>query len=395
MMDGQPTNRVVTLADRPNSCLSASGLRSRITRSLRKQGFRFRSGVLVPPDIKDKSKLRVLHREAVKHNVSRSRRGLERCEDRLLSYIASGEDVIPDRIRPRLVLVQPGSEDELLFRYARLHWSIPVSAGYGRRLRFVVYDESNGKLIGIFGLGDPIFGLGPRDRWIGWSHKAKKNRLQCVMDLFVLGAIPPYSHLLCGKLVALLATSRTVREAFRRKYGGRPSYIGRKPLDGRLALLTTTSALGRSSLYNRLRYKDDLVFQSAGFTRGSGDFHFSNGFFGDLRQFALKHCNATAKHTLWGKGFRNRRELVRKTLPLLGLPKEFLYHGVKREIFLAPLASNTAAFLCGDDQRLQYRDLTEEDVFRWFRDRWLLPRAERDKSYLGFDSKDYRLWRSE
>ena len=125
MIDGQSANRLGTFADRPTSCLSASGLRRRIVRSLRKQGFRFRSGVLVPPDIKDKSKLRVLHREAVKYNVTRSRRGLERREDRLLSYVASGEDVIPDRIRPRLVLVQPGSEDELLFRYARLHWSIP------------------------------------------------------------------------------------------------------------------------------------------------------------------------------------------------------------------------------------------------------------------------------
>ena len=395
MIDGQSANQAGVSADQPTPCLSASELRSRITRSLRKQGFRFRSSVLVPPDIKDKSKLRVLHREAVKHNMDRSRRGLERHQDRLLSYVASGEDVIPDRIRPRLVLVQPGSEDELLFRYARLHWSIPVSAGYGRRLRFVVYDESNGKLIGVFGLGDPIFGLGPRDRWIGWSHEARKKRLQCVMDLFVLGAIPPYSHLLCGKLVALLATSRTVREAFRRHYGGRRSYIGRKPLDGRLALLTTTSALGRSSLYNRLRYKDDRVFQSAGFTRGSGDFHFSNGFYGDLRQFALKHCNATAKHVLWGKGFRNRRELVRKTLPLLGLPKQLMYHGVKREIFVAPLASNTSAFLCGDDQRLQTCDRTVDDLFRWFRNRWLLPRADRVKSYRSFDPEDYRLWRSE
>lgn len=393
MTDGQSANQADTLDDQPTPCLSASGLRRRITRSLRQQGFRFRSGFLVPPDIKDKSKLRVLHQEAVKHNVIRSRRGLERRENRLLSYVASGEDVIPDRIYPRLVLVKPGSEDELLFRYTRLHWSIPVSAGYGRRLRFVVYDEANGKLIGIFGLGDPVFALGPRDRWIGWSHEARKKRLQCVMDLFVLGAIPPYSHLLCGKLVALLATSRTVREAFRRKYGGQRSYIGRKPLDGRLALLTTTSALGRSSLYNRLRYKDDRVFQSAGFTSGSGDFHFSNGFYGDLRQFALRHCNATAKHVLWGTGFRNRRELVRKTLPLLGLSKELMYHGVKREIFVAPLASNTAAFLCGDDQRLQHCDRTVEDLFRWFRGRWLLPRADRDKSYRSFDPEDYRLWR--
>ena len=111
------------------------------------------------------------------------------------------------------------------------------------------------------------------------------------MDLFVLGAVPPYSHLLCGKLIALLATSRAVQEEFRRKYGQKRSYINRRPLDGRLALLTTTSALGRSSLYNRLRYKENNVFKSVGTTRGSGYFHFSNGFYEDLRQFALEHRN--------------------------------------------------------------------------------------------------------
>ena len=369
-------------------------LRSRIIRSLRQQGFRIRAGLIAPPDGRDKSRLRALHQEAVKHNVARSRSGLERHEDRLLSYVAAGKDVVPERIQPRLVLVQRRSEDELLFRYARMHWSIPVSAGYGRRLRFVIYDESNGKLIGIFGLGDPVFGLRPRDRWIGWSYEARKKRLQCVMDLFVLGAVPPYSHLLCGKLVALLATSREVREAFLRKYGGRQAAISRRSLDGRLALLTTTSALGRSSLYNRLRYGEHRVFQSVGFTRGSGDFHFSNGFYGDLRKFALEHCDATAKHPLWGEGFRNRRELVRKALPLLGLSSELSYHGIKREIFVAPLAGNTQEFLRGDHQRLQHHGRTADELFEWFRDRWLLPRAARDERYRAFDPEGYRLWRS-
>lgn len=369
-------------------------LRSRVLNSLRKQGFRIRGGLLVPPNVKDKSILRTLHQEAVKHNVARSRRGLERHEDRLLSYVAAGTDVIPRKIRPRLVMVHPGSEDELLFRYARLHWSIPVSAGYGRRLRFMVYDDSNDKLIGIFGLGDPVFGLGPRDRWIGWNLDARKKRLQCVMDLFVLGAVPPYSYLLCGKLVALLATSRDVSEAFRRKYGGRQATISRKPLDGRLALLTTTSALGRSSLYNRLRYREHRAFQNVGYTSGSGDFHFSNGFYDDLREFALKHCNATAKHPLWGDGFRNRRELVRKTLPLLGLSSDLIYHGVKREIFVAPLATNTTSFLRGNHLQLLWYHRSVADLFEWFRDRWLLPRAVRDNRYQAFKPECYRLWRS-
>jgi hypothetical protein len=369
-------------------------LRARVLRSLRAQGFRWRKGRLVAPDANDKEKLRALHAEAVRHQIERSRGGLARHESRLLTYIADGSEVDPEKIRPKLVLVRPGSEDELLFRYVRLHWSIPVSAGYGRRLRFTVYDESNGKLMGVFGLGDPVFSLGPRDRWIGWTIPQRRERLQCVMDLFVLGAVPPYSQLLCGKLMAMLATSVEVQRAFRRKYGGDRALISGKPLDGRLALLTTTSALGRSSLYNRLRFHGELLFRSLGYTQGSGEFHFGNGFYRDLRALAEAHCEATAKHALWGSGFRNRRELVRKALPLLGLSSDLVYHGVQREIYAAPLASNTAAFLQGKHQRLRPFNRSTAELFAWFRERWLLPRAARDVSYQRFEAADYRLWRS-
>jgi len=373
----------------------AEQLRERVIRSLHKQGFRLRDGRLVPPDPNDKDQIRRLHEEAVWHRVAQARAGLERHENRLLRFIAKGTEVVPERVRPRLVCVRPGSEEELLFRYARLHWSIPVSAGYGRRLRFLVFDESNGKLMGLFGLGDPVFALGPRDHWIGWDLKQKKRRLQCVMDLFVLGAVPPYSQLLCGKLIALLATSREVQQAFRKKYGGETSLIRRKPLDGRLALLTTTSALGRSSIYNRLTFRGQRVFHSVGFTRGSGEFHFSNGFYAELRQLAWEHCSPTAKHGRWGHGFRNKREVLRKALPLLGLSPELVYHGVQREIFVAPLAANAAAFLRGEHQRLKCYNRSAEELFLWFRERWLLPRAGRDHSYRTFDPESYRLWRSQ
>jgi len=367
-------------------------LRARVLRSLKAQGFRFRAGRLIPPDPRDKEHLRALHAEAVRHQVERSREGLARHENRLLSHIASGHEVDPARIRPRLILVRPDSEEELLFRYARLHWSIPVSAGYGRRLRFVVRDEANGKLMGVFGLGDPVFSLGPRDRWIGWDKAAKSARLQCVMDLFVLGAVPPYSQLLCGKLIALLATSREVQAAFQRKYRGTRAFISGKPLTARLALLTTTSALGRSSLYNRLAFEGRPVFQSLGYTRGSGEFHLGNGFYSDLRALAEANCEPTAKDARWGTGFRNRRELLRKALPLLGLSSELIYHGVQREIFAAPLAHNSAEFLRGEHQRLRCYGHGVDDLFDWFRERWLLPRAARDDSYRSFEAQSYRLW---
>jgi hypothetical protein len=102
--------------------------------------------------------------------------------------------VVPANIRPRLVQVQSDSRDELLFRYACLHWSIPISSGYGRRVRFLVIDESNNKLIGVIGIGDPVYSLAARDKWIGWNEAEHRERLHAVMDAFVLGAVPPYAQ---------------------------------------------------------------------------------------------------------------------------------------------------------------------------------------------------------
>jgi len=375
--------------------MNRSQLRTLITESLSSQGFRLRGAEILPPRNLTKERLRKLHSMAVKHRIEKSKGGLSRHEDRLLEYIAAGTEVEPEMILPQLVEVTPDSEEELLFRHASLHWSIPVSSGYGRRLRFVIFDEQNGKLIGLIGLGDPIFSLGARDQWIGWDIQGRKRRLFNVLDAFVLGAVPPYSALLGGKLVAMLASSNEVRSAFERKYGTRKSLIGERKLDRRLALITTTSALGRSSVYNRIRYENRTLFKSVGFTEGSGDFHFANGLYDSICQYAVRHCKPTAKQERWGTGFRNRREVVRKCLAKIGLSPNWAYHGVRREVFVVPLAKNTQQFLAGHHSRLQWFDQSAADLFAAFRERWLLPRASRDQRYRDFLPSTYRLWSEE
>ena len=367
-------------------------LKDLIIDSLRQLGFEIHDKCILPPSDLTKEKVRSLHAAATRHKIERSKARLARYEPRLLKRVAAGREVVPERIMPILVEVQPDSEDELLFRYATLHWSIPVSSGYGRRLRFLVVDSYTEKLMGVFGLGDPVFNLGPRDAWIGWSKEDREQRLHHVMDAFVLGAVPPYSFLLCGKLVAMLALSNEVREAFKRKYAGRESLIRRRPLAGELALITTTSALGRSSLYNRVRYHDRLLFKSVGFTRGSGEFHFSNGLYRVISDFVAQNCVPTGKHPRWGKGFRSRREVIKKCLAIVGLSTEWLYHHIQREVYVAPLALNAQRFLRGEESELIACDYPAEKLFAWFRERWLLPRSQRDQRYKTWEPEAWRLW---
>jgi hypothetical protein len=215
------------------------------------------------------------------------------------------------------------------------------------------------------------------------------------MDAFVLGSVPPNSFLLCGKLVAMLAASEEVRRAFQRKYQNVESRISKRTHDARLALITTTSALGRSSIYNRMRFESRLLYQSVGFTGGSGEFHFSNGLYDALSEFAVEHCTPSLKHLRWGAGFRNRREVLKKCLPELGLLTSLLYHGIRREVFVVPLARNAREFLCGEHNRLQWFTQPAASIFASFRDRWLLPRAARDQRYREWSPENWKLWTTE
>jgi len=367
-------------------------LKKQIKASLKEQGFVINKNLIELPSDIVKNKIRELHETSVRHKRENASNNLKKGEKRLIQYIARGSEIDPERIRPSLITVTPGSIEELLFRYASLHWSIPVSSGYGRRLRFLVMDSHHEKLIGLIGLGDPVYSLKARDDWVGWNSEQKKERLSHVMDAFVLGAVPPYSYLLCGKLVAMLAASNEVREAFMEKYGNKETLIQKKVHDGSLAMITTTSALGRSSLYNRLKYQDRLLYHKVGFTKGFGEFHFLNGLYDEIYKYVSRNFEPTSKHASWGNGFRNRREIIGKCLKALGLTSDWLKHGIQREIYVIPLAENTRNFLQGYDNILIEYNQSVDDLFEYFRERWLLPRAARNNNYLNFDPQSYLLW---
>lgn len=376
----------------PKAALEPENLKKMICEALSQQGFDVNGDRIVLHST-SKEFLRRVHEHAVRAEVGRAKSSLSRHETRLLSYIANGNEVDPNRVRPVIVRVLPDTEYARLFRYASLHWSIPISNGYGRRMRFLVLDEYNGKLIGLLGLCDPVFSLRARDEWIGWGFEQRRQRLVHVMEAYVLGAVPPYSQLLFGKFIAMVAASIEIREAFRKQYTGRETVIRQRYCPADLALVTTTSALGRSSVYNRLRYRDRLIMQSVGYTTGWGTFHFANGLYEKILDFAHANCVGTAKAQGWGGGeFRNRLEVVRKCLKTLGLPTEWIRHQVRREIFVAPLASNAREFLRGMTDTLDYYDEGIDAYFEFFRERWLIPRAQRDGSYRSFRREEWRLW---
>jgi hypothetical protein len=267
-------------------------------------------------------------------------------------------------------------------------------------MRFLVIDRGHrDAVIGLIGLADPVFSLGCRDKYVSWDAEQRRARLACVMDAFALGAVPPYSGLLGGKLVALLAISDPVREAFANRYGHRRTLItGRDPA-AELALVTTASALGRSSVYNRLHRPDGkLAFEPVGYTAGSGDFHFTGPIYEELAAFAAQNTTGTHRHERWanrgGAGsFRNRREVIQRALQALGYAaRPMRLHGVRRQVFCAPLATNATAWLAGDDPVLEPNTLKMVEIIEWWRQRWALPRADRNAGWREFQPWSWRLY---
>ena len=97
-------------------------------------------------------------------------------ENKFKDFLAKPEEIDILQVNPYLEIVENQNQKEL-WNYATTFWSIPVTNGYGRRIRFLVFDEQNHKLIGIFGLSDPVIGLGIRDQYIGWTKEQKLQRL--------------------------------------------------------------------------------------------------------------------------------------------------------------------------------------------------------------------------
>lgn len=303
----------------------------------------------------------------------------------LIKHFASGSEVEPALISPELELVESGTWQSDLFRLASLTWAVPVSNGFGRRLRYLVWDRHNDKLVGLMAIGDPVFNLSVRDGLVGWNAAQRGRRLVNVMDAYVLGALPPYNQLLGGKLVASLVRTRDVYDDFRRAYGGTKGIISKKKKKARLLVVTTSSSLGRSSVYNRVKLGGTHYLRPIGYTRGWGHFHIPDDLFFELRKYLRENEHAYADQHRFGQGPNWRLRTTRAALSALGFKDDLLRHGVQREVFISELAENALKILKSGKGRPKLKTLlSAEEVGKLAVTRWMMPRAER--------RPEYKLW---
>ena len=327
-----------------------------------------------------KAAARQLHLPIRRLRLCQYQHWIHRYWPRFKKYFAHGYEVRPERIQPVLVEVRE-TWHRHLFRLARLTWSLPYSSGFGRRMYFLVFDVGNrGRegepfLMGLLALQSPPLTFPARDRLFRYPEGRKPELINQTMDIHTLGALPPYNFLLGGKLIALIAASNEVRKRYREKYEGRQTWLYQRVLPPHLVALTTTSAFGRSSLYNRLKYQGKPIAISLGWTQGYGVYHLEP-------LYPLFRAFLEAQGWRFPNGYqtgpRMKWQICTLALERLGFSKGILKHNVRREAFLFPLIENLKAYMEGKDAHPQYRDLPLEDLVHYWKSRWLLPRAERD-----------------
>jgi len=205
------------------------------------------------------------------------------------------------------------------------------------------------------------------------------------MDAYVVGAVPPYSRVIGGKLVAALMASSEVKRAYERKYIGREAVISKKENRARLVLLTTTSALGRSSIYNRLAIPNGARYLRIGTTKGFGHFHLSGEIFESLRGYLEATGHPYASGHRFGMGSNWRIRVARAALEKIGIDGNgILKHGVEREVYAIPVASNWQDILLGRHKNVRSCTLPTSEIADFCLNRWIVPRAAWDKRYKRF-----------
>lgn len=363
-------------------------LQQEVVQHLYAVGFHGDTDSLAPPQNGEKVQRRAMHSAQRAERLQSEAAFIGERSDSLLPHFAEGVEVVPDQIAPRLEAIRAGTTESDLFRLASLTWSVPVSRGYGRRIRFLIWDDSNQKLMGIAAIGDPVFNLKVRDGLVGWTADERRERLVNVMDAYVLGALPPYNQLLCGKLIACLLRTQEMKEHFAQRYRRTVGIISGKKKRAQLAMITTSSALGRSSVYNRLKLDGTQYLEPIGYTTGWGHFHIPDALFAAMRSYLGAIGHPYAHNHDFGDGPNWRLRTIREALKHLGLDPDVLRHGIRREVFICRLADNCTAFLRGDQKRARFDSLlSAAEVAEQALTRWVVPRASRRPGY--------RSWRRE
>jgi hypothetical protein len=208
-------------------------------------------------------------------------------------------------------------------------------------MAWLVFAEIDSRrfLLGAFGLNGSTYSIRDRDAFLGWSNRTlslKRDGLLCVMDLAVCIALEPWCRVRGGKLVASLALSQPVADAYHERYRSR------LPLNGGLLALITLCATGmHCPIFNRIMLKSGGLYRRVGMTAG-----YSTSFVSDetvtRARDLLRRIHRHPRMELFAKSMR----LIQSALYACGLPGDCLLRvGVRKGIYVGTADADAIAML--------------------------------------------------
>lgn len=287
--------------------------------------------------------------------------------------LAAGEDVLSSSIIPEIEVCTTQKQMDL-FRMYRYYWSSPYSEYVGRRIKLIIRDAGlpSKPVIGIAALGSPIIHIPERDNWVGWDRTTRTKNLNYTMDAYVIGALPPYNHLLGGKLISYILASVEVRKIYEKKYRKKISVIDEKVSD-KLVGLFTTSLYGNSSQYNRINFNKSPLYNLIGSTKGYGTLHLSQQTIEAM--IVLLTENNINVTNCFGSGPIWVMRVIRAAADLLKFDADFLLkHSFKRNIYFIPYASNYREILNGITSKPIYYNYKMDELVGFWKERWFSKR---------------------
>lgn len=364
--------------------INTDELREKILGALKSQGFSLNPHL--KPENNEKDTLRIIHMQKRQEQLKLHKQFLVRNFEKIKEYSISGRELKPRKMNLELVEVLPESfYSRLFFWWNLVWWSIPYDKPIGRQMRFILWDKTHDAPFGLFYLQSPPLRSAVRDGFLGLDKDQVDYWINQSLYGQRIGALPPYNQLLGGKMVCLSLTSNEVREAYAKKYENRKTILNERELPNRLLFISTTSAYGKSSVYERVKFKDEIVSQFIGYTSGSGTFHLPEILYKECLQYLEEQGMDTRRG--YGTGPSRKLKLISVAFRFLGI-RRFIHHNIKRGYYIFPNVKNLNEVI-HNNQVPFWHNRPFQHLERFWMERWCIPRSKRTRKWKNFDVKGY------
>ncbi len=359
--------------------LEENMLRERVIDFIKSEGF------YVNPHIRPindkKSTLRSIHAKKRLEQFSFHKKFLLANFDLAKQYSVNGNELEPNRIELELIEVKPNSMQSRLFLWWNLAWwSLPFDKPIGRQMRFILWDKGHNAPFGLICLQSQPFRSAVRDKFLKLCQENLEFWINQSMYAQRVGALPPYNQLIGGKMVVLSLVSNEIRDAYKKKYADRETIMRKRKMPSDLLFLTTSSAYGKSSMYERVKFKNQNVSEFVGMTSGAGTFHISEPLYMDLLTYLKQRgVNVTRGY---GTGSSRKLKLVSKAFSMLKLPK-YTFHNIRRGYYVFSNVMNLMGVIHKNESP-KWHDRPFNRMAEFWVDRWCIPRSKRVNNWHDF-----------